>query len=107
MSSDDTTPGKLDALAKRVSQVESTAQRIDAAVAANTERVERIEASIAENTTITRTVAKQLPEIKEMLTVYTQAKTTGSVLTRLLRWAGGVGAAIAGIWAALHVGSGK
>lgn len=82
MSDIDSMPGKLDALSDRVG---------------------RLETAMDENTTMTRTVATQLPEIKEMLTVYASAKTTGSVLTRLVRWIGGLATAVAAIVASWHL----
>lgn len=63
-------------------------------------RVGRLEESMVENTTITRGMAAQLPELKDMLTVYTHARTTGTVLTKVVKWGGGVAAAIAAIYAA-------
>ena len=76
---EDSTPMKLDALSTRVG---------------------RLEGAMEENTTLTRGMAAQLPELKDMLTVYTQARTTGTVLTKVLKWGGGVAAAIAAIYAA-------
>lgn len=101
--SDDSIPGALDALSRRVGRLEDAMSENAVTLS---RRVARIEESMQENTTLTRSVAEQLPELKEMLveyrTVYVPVKNTGSVVTRVIKWAGGIGAAVAGILGLTH-----
>lgn len=82
----DTTPGKLDALAARVTHLEATAQRIDARGGENAERIARIESAVAENTELTR-------DIRDVL-------IAGKVGGRFIKWFGGIVAGAAAVWAA-------
>ena len=75
----DSMPGKLDALAVRVG---------------------KIEADMEENTRVTRENLDLLRDIRDLV-------TTGKVVNRIVRWAGGLAAAGAAIWGALHMGGGK
>lgn len=91
---EDTTPGKLDALARRVTRLEETAQRIDARWGENAERIARIEKAVAENTDLTR-------DIRDVV-------VAGKVGGRLIKWAGGIAAGAAAMWAAwTQIGGGK
>lgn len=96
MSEIDSMPGKLDALGLRVGSIEHALGDFGRA--------------LEDNTTLTRGIARQMeaiaPKVEEMHGVYAPVKTTGSLLSKVIRWAGGIGAAIAGIWAAMHLGGG-
>lgn len=57
-----------------------------------TARVGKIEVAVAENTELTR-------DIKDLL-------TAGKVMSKIIKWMGGLAAAGSAIWAAFHLGSG-
>ena len=85
-------PGKLDALSVRVGSIEDALGDFGRA--------------LDDNTMITRGIARQMeqmPQLVEMVTTYAQVKTTGTVLTRTVKWAGGIAAAFAGMLGLAHL----